>query len=268
VTELHHHDQRAEPLAPLGATRFMVYRNYLSYRSAWYIFLSGFLEPVFYLFSIGVGVGKLIESFEYHGETIGYAAFVAPAMLATSAMNGAVLDSTFNFFFKLKFTKLFDQILATPMSTRDVAVGELAWCLLRGGIYSFGFLGVMAGMGLIESWWAVLALPASLLIGFAFAGACLALTTFMRSWQDFEYVSLATIPMFLFSATFFPVTAFPGVLRWVVEVTPLYRGVVLCRELTTGVLTWGSAVSVVYLLVMGALGLLLARRRLDALLLT
>ncbi len=78
MTELHHHDQRAEPLAPLGATRIMLYRNYLSYRSAWYIFLSGFLEPVFYLFSIGVGVGKLIESFEFHGETIGYAAFVAP----------------------------------------------------------------------------------------------------------------------------------------------------------------------------------------------
>jgi lipooligosaccharide transport system permease protein len=268
VSDLHHRDPRAEPLAPLGATRIIVYRNYLSYRSVWYIFLTGFLEPVFYLFSIGVGVGKLIESFEFNGETIGYAAFVAPAMLAASAMNGAVLDSTFNFFFKLKFTKLFDQILATPMSTRDVAAGELTWCLLRGGIYSLGFLGVMAGMGLVESWWAVLALPATLLIGFAFAGACLALTTYMRSWQDFEYVTLATIPMFLFSATFFPVTAFPDVLRWVVELTPLYRGVVLCRELTTGALSWGAAVSVVYLLVMGAAGVVLARRRLGALLLT
>ena len=259
---------RAEPLAPLGATRIMIYRNYLSYRAAWYIFLSGFLEPVFYLFSIGVGVGKLVESFEFNGQPVEYAAFVAPAMLATSAMNGAVLDSTFNFFFKLKFTKLFDQILATPMSTRDVATGDLSWCLLRGGIYSFGFLGVMAGMGLIESWWALLALPAALLIGFAFAGAGLALTTYMRSWQDFEYVSLVTIPMFLFSATFFPVTAFPAALRWVVELTPLYRGVVLCRELTTGVLSWGSAVSVVYLVVMGLVGLWVARRRLSALLLT
>ena len=114
----------------------------------------------------------------------------------------------------------------------------------------------------------MLALPAALLIGFAFAGAGMALTTYMRSWQDFEYVTLATIPMFLFSATFFPVTAFPGALRWVVELTPLYRGVVLCRELTTGVLSWGSAVSVVYLLVMGTVGLLMARRRLDTLLLT
>jgi len=258
----------ATTLSPAGATRVLLYRNYLSYRSGWYIFLSGFLEPVFYLFSIGVGVGQLIESFEFNGQTVEYAAFVAPGMLAASAMNGAVLDATFNFFFKMKFTKLYDQILATPMSTSDVARGELTWCLLRGGIYSLGFLVVMAAMGLIGSWWAVLALPATLLVGFAFAGAGLALTTYMRSWQDFEYVTLATIPMFLFSATFFPITAFPAALRWVVEFTPLYRAVVLCRELTTGALSYGSLFSVVYLLAMGLAGLYVARRRLDELLLT
>ena len=255
------------PLGPMQALGMLVLRNYITYRTEWKLFLTGFLEPVFYLFSIGVGVGKLIESFEFHGEQIPYAEFVAPAMLATSAMNGAVLDSTFNFFFKLKFTKLFDQILATPMSTRDVAAGEMSWCLLRGGIYSVGFLVVMVVMGLVHSWWAVLAFPATLLIGFAFAGACLALTTYMRTWQDFEYVTLATMPMFLFSATFFPVTAYPGVLRWIVEATPLYRGVVLCRELTTGALSWGSAFSVVYLVAMGLVGLAIVRRRLDKLLL-
>jgi lipooligosaccharide transport system permease protein len=255
-------------MTALAATKVLLYRNYLSYRSGWYIFVSGFLEPVFYLFSIGVGVGKLIESFELNGQTVEYAAFVAPGMLAASAMNGAVLDSTFNFFFKLKFTKLYDQILATPMSTADVARGELTWSLLRGGIYSAGFLVVMAAMELIGSWWAVLALPATLLVGFAFAGAGLALTTYMRSWQDFEYVTLATIPMFLFSATFFPITAFPEALGWVVELTPLYRAVVLCRELTTGALSYGSLFSVAYLLAMGLAGLYVARRRLDALLLT
>jgi lipooligosaccharide transport system permease protein len=90
----------------------------------------------------------------------------------------------------------------------------------------------------------------------------------MRSWQDFEMITLTTVPMFLFSATFFPVQAYPGGVRWVVEVTPLYRGVVLCRELTTGQLSWASGVSVVYLLVLGVLGLVLVRRRLDRLLLT
>ena len=86
----------------------------------------------------------------------------------------------------------------------------------------------------------------------------------MRTWQDFEYVTLATMPMFLFSATFFPITAFPDVVRWVVEFTPLYRGVVLCRELTTGAADRASLVSVVYLLAMGWLGLAIVRRRLDS----
>jgi lipooligosaccharide transport system permease protein len=225
------------------------------------------LEPLLYLFSIGVGVGQMIESFEFNGQTIAYAAFVAPGMLAASAMNGAVLDSTFSIFFKLKYEKLYDSVLATPMRTIDVAAGEISWALLRGGIYSTGFLLVMLTMGLVDSWWALLALPATLLIGFAFAGAGMALTTFMRSWQDFEYVQLAIIPMFLFSATFFPVTAFDGLLRWVVEATPLYRGVVLCRELTTGAVSLDSAISVLYLLLMGGVGLLIAGRRLDKLLL-
>lgn len=258
----------AAPLAALPATRILLYRNYLSYRAGWYIFLTGFLEPVFYLFSIGVGVGKLVEAFEVNGHTVEYAAFVAPGMLAASAMNGAIMDGTFNLFFKLKFIKLYDQILATPMTTLDVARGELAWCLLRGGIYSLGFLLVMVAMGLVDSWWALLAVPATLLIGFAFAGACMALTTFMRSWQDFEYITLGVMPMFLFSATFFPVTAFPTALRWVVEVIPLYRGVVLCRELATGALSWGALASVAYLLAMGLAGLWVCRRRLDTLLLT
>jgi lipooligosaccharide transport system permease protein len=209
----------------------------------------------------------MIESFEFNGQTIAYAAFVAPGMLAASAMNGAVLDSTFSIFFKLKYEKLYDSVLATPMRTIDVAAGEISWALLRGGIYSTGFLLVMLTMGLVDSWWALLALPATLLIGFAFAGAGMALTTFMRSWQDFEYVQLAIIPMFLFSATFFPVTAFDGLLRWVVEATPLYRGVVLCRELTTGAVSLDSAISVLYLLLMGGVGLLIAGRRLDKLLL-
>lgn len=258
---------RARPLSTSEATGLLVYRNYLAYRRAWYIFLTGFLEPVFYLFSIGVGVGQLVTGFEFNGQDIPYAEFVAPGMLAASAMNGSLLDSTFNFFFKLKYNKLFDQMLATPLTTMDIARGELSWSLLRGGIYSAGFLLVMVAMDLVSSWWAVLAVPAALLIGLAFGGICMALTTWMRSWQDFEWVNLAIIPMFLFSATFFPVEAYPAAVQWVVEATPLYRGVVLCRELTTGALSWDSLVSVVYLVAMGVIGLLIVRRRLDALLL-
>jgi lipooligosaccharide transport system permease protein len=245
----------------------LVQRNFIVYRSAWLIFLTGFLEPVFYLFSIGVGVGQLIDGLQFHGRTVEYAAFVAPGMLAAAAMNGAVLDSTFGIFFKLKYDKVYDGVLATPMRTVDVCRGELTWSLLRSAAYSGGFLLVMAAMGLVSSWWAVLAWPATWLIGFAFGGLGMALTTFMKSWQDFEYVQLAIMPMFLFSATFFPITTFDGPLRWVVQATPLYRGVALCRELTTGALSLGALVSVVYLLVMGTVGLMVATRRFDKLLL-
>ena len=160
-------------------------------------------------------------------------------------------------------------VTAAPLTTGDIARGEIAWGLIRGSVYSAAFLLVMLGMGLVESWWAVLALPAAILIAFAFSAVCMALTTWMKSWQDFDKITLAQMPLFLFSATFFPVEAFGnGVLRWVVEATPLYRGVVLCRELTTGIVTWESAVSVVYLVAMGGAGLLVVRRRLDTLLLT
>jgi lipooligosaccharide transport system permease protein len=249
------------------ATGLFLLRNYIAYRGAWYLFLTGFLEPVFYLFSIGVGVGQLVSGFTFNGQVVPYAEFVAPGMLAASAMNGALLDSTFNFFFKLKYAKTFDQMLATPLTTGDVARGELSWSLLRGGTYSLVFLLVMVAMGLVHSWWAVLVLPAALLIGTAFGAAGMALTTYMRSWQDFEYVTLATLPLFLFSATFFPLSAFPTWLGWIVEATPLYRGVVLVRELTTGAVGPASLVSVAYLLVLAVGGLLVVRRRLDALLL-
>ena len=250
------------------ATGLLLQRNYLAYKSAWWIFVSGFLEPVFYLFSIGVGVGRLVTGFEFNGHVIPYAEFVAPGMLAASAMNGSVLDATYNFFFKLKYNKLFDQMLATPLTTSDIARGELSWSLLRGGIYSAVFLLVMVAMGLAHSWWSVLAVPAALLVGAAFGAAGMALTTFMRSWQDFDYVTLAQLPLFLFSATFFPLSAFPDWLGWVVQCTPLYRAVVLVRELTTGSLSWASGISVLYLLAMTLVGLVVVGRRLERLLLS
>jgi lipooligosaccharide transport system permease protein len=258
----------SSPLRALDGTGLIVLRNYVCYKDAWKLFLTGFLEPVFYLFSIGIGVGKLIHAFEFNGHSIPYAEFVAPGMLAASAFNGALIDSTFNVFFKLKYEKLYDQMLVTPLTTSDIARGEIVWGQLRGASYSVAFLMLMWALGLVHSWWALLAFPATLLIGFAFAAVCMALTTWMTSWQDFDKITLLQLPLFLFSGTFFPVTAFHGVLRWIVEATPLYRGVVLCRELTTGVISWESGVSVVYLVVMGVLGMLVVRRRLDRLLLT
>jgi lipooligosaccharide transport system permease protein len=248
--------------------RNMMYRNFLVYRRIWIVILTGFAEPVLYLFSIGVGVGRLIQGFELHGHVVDYAAFVAPAMLAAAAMNGAIMESTFNIFFKLRFEKVYDAILATPMRPIDIARGEISWSLLRGSTYSAAFLAIMAAMGLVSSWWGILALPAAIVIGFAFAGVGMAMTTYLKSWQDFEYVNVAIMPMFLFSATFFPITAYDSWLRWVLELTPLYRAVVLIRELTTGLVTLGSLWSLVYLVAIGTIGLTIASRRLSKLLLT
>jgi lipooligosaccharide transport system permease protein len=264
VDAARHHDVRAGK----GGPSALLHRNFLFYRRGWVFFLTGLFEPVLYLFSIGVGVGAMVAGFRFNGVDVGYTEFVAPAMLAAAAMNGAVIDSTFQVFFKLKFVKVYDAILATSMEPKDVARGEVTWAVMRGAFYSAGFLVIMLVMGLISSWWAVFALPAAIVIGFAFSGTGMALTTYMRSWQDFEYVQLAIMPMFLFSATFFPVTTYDGVVRWIVEATPLYRGVVLVRELCTGLVTIDSAISVLYLVVMGVVGTTVASRRLGRLLLT
>ena len=154
---------------PARAAWLLVTRNYIVYRQAWKLFLTGFLEPVFFLFSIGIGVGQLITGFEVNGETIPYAEFVAPGMLARRAFNGALMDSTYNVFFKLKYEKLYDQMLATPLTTADIARGEIIWGQLRGASYSVAFLVLMWALGMLHSWWAILALPAALLIGFAFS---------------------------------------------------------------------------------------------------
>ena len=183
-------------------------------------------------------------------------------------MNGALFDSTFNVFFRLKYEKLYDAALATPMRSGDVALGEISWALLRGALYAVAFLIVMAAMGLVESWWALAALPAAVLTGFAFAAAGMACTTYMRSWQDFEFIQLATLPMFLFSTTFYPLSVYPRGIQYVVEITPLYQSVDLLRGLTLGLVGPGLLWHVLYLAVLGLAGLLVAGRRIGRLLLT
>jgi lipooligosaccharide transport system permease protein len=244
----------------------VVERDVLAYRRQWIIFLTGFAEPFLYLLSIGVGVGDLVGDLQVGGQAVDYESFVAPGLLAAAAMNGAVFDTTFNFFFKFKYTRSFDAMLATPLRTTDVAVGELSWALLRGSIYAAAFLVTMAVLGLVESPWGVLALPGAMLIGFAFAGAGMAATTCMRSFVDFDYVNLTIITLFLFSATFFPLSRYPTVLEWVVQVTPLYQGVALERALTLGQLDWTLLFRVAYLATLGIVGVRIAGARLRRLL--
>ncbi|HEY3165244.1 MAG TPA: ABC transporter permease [Candidatus Limnocylindrales bacterium] len=248
--------------------RHLVERNIYVYRHTWIVILSGFFEPLFYLGSIGFGLGALIGTVNGPGgQPISYQLFVAPALLASAAMNGAILEGTMNFFFKLRYNKTFDAVLATPLSPGDVAVGELTWALIRGGIYAIGFLIVMLILGLVISPWVILAFPATLLIGFAFGGVAMAATSFMRTWQDFDLIQLVILPMFLFSGTFYPVDAYPEGVRLFVQVTPLYQAVDLLRSLVVGHLDASLLVHVAYLGLMGIVGLWIVSRRLDKLLL-
>ncbi len=242
----------------------VIERNVLYYRRAWMILFSGFFEPLFYLIGLGFGLGALIGTVD----GVPYSVFVAPALMATSAMNGAIYDSTFNMFYKLKYAKTYDAMLSTPLGVADVAVGEVVWALMRGAIYAVGFIVVMVLLNLVQSPTAILAVPASLLIGFAAAGLGTAATSYVRKWQDFDLVFVITLPLFLFSGTFFPITVYPEPLRTLAEFSPLYRGVHLLRSLTTGVIDPALvAVDIVYLVVLGAIGLAITSRRLGNLLL-
>ena len=261
---------RITPLFAFGSRRAfrIIERNLLVYKHGWLVLLSGFFEPLFYLLSIGFGLGRLVGDVPGPGgEPIPYALFVAPALLAASSMNGAITESTFNFFFKLNYDKTFASILTTPMSPADISVGELIWALIRGGLYTIGFLAVMVVFGLVRSPLILLTLPGALLIGFAFAAVGMAATSFMRTWQDFDLIQLVILPMFLFSGTFFPLDTLPEAARFIVQLTPLYHGVDLLRGLAVGVVGPETVVHVVYLTVMGLIGLAIVSRRLDRLLL-
>ncbi|MGH3938874.1 MAG: ABC transporter permease [Pseudonocardiaceae bacterium] len=256
------------PALYAGRARMLIVRSSLASRSAWLAIFSGFFEPLFFLLAMGQGLGSLVgEVSGPGGQQLSYAAFIAPGLLAASAMNGAVFDSTFNIFFKLKYAKLYDAMLATPLGPVDIALGEIGWALIRGGLYATAFLGALLGLGLIASPWALLALPAALFVAFAFAAVGLAAASFMRSWQDFDLVQLAVLPMFLFSATFFPLSVYPPVLQWLVQAFPLYHAVELMRGFTTGVVSWPLLGHLVYFLVMAVFGVVVASHRLKSLLL-
>ncbi|WP_406314417.1 ABC transporter permease [Streptosporangium sp. NBC_01639] len=245
----------------------VVNRNVGALRSGpsyWLVLVSGFFEPVLYLLSIGVGVGALVGDLTLPGgRVVDYAVFVAPAMLAVSAMSGALSETTFNFFFKMKYAKTFDAILATPVRPFEIALGELAWAMVRSCVYTGAFLVVMVALGLTSVGWALAAFPATLLVGLAFGGVGMAVSTLMRGWQDFDLLTTGQFALFLFSGTFSPVQDYPLVVEILVGLTPLYHAVELVRGLALGELGWGLLGNAAYLLVMTVAGLAFAARRIQ-----
>lgn len=244
----------------------MVQRSLMVYRHGWMVIVSGFFEPLFYLLSLGIGLGGMVP--DVGG--ISYLAFVAPGLLASSCMNGAVSDGFFNIWFKLHYQKTYDGILATPMRVSDVALGELFWALSRGSLYAVTFLVLVAVLGevwgprILLSPTALLAAPAAFIAAASFSAMALLLTSVVSRREQFDYVmGLIVMPMFLFSGIFFPVSQMPWTVRWVFQVVPLYHAVELLRGLTTGHVTPVLLWHLTFLVLGGAAAFVVAMRRLE-----
>ena len=244
----------------------MVQRNLIVYKHGWMVIFSGFFEPLFYLLGIGLGLGGMVGKVA----NVSYGAFIAPGLLASSCMNGAISDGFFNIFFKLHYQKTYDGVLATPMRVPDVAFGEMLWALMRGSLYAAAFMVVVVAMGaatgspMILSPWAVLALPAAILASASFAAMALCITSFVRKIEDFDIViGLVVLPMFLFSGTFFPTAQYPNVVQWIMQIVPLYHAVQMLRQLTTGLVDRTIFLHVGYLILLGGTAFVIAMRRLE-----
>jgi lipooligosaccharide transport system permease protein len=242
-------------------------RSWISFKSsAWFAIVSGFLEPVLYLFSFGYGVGKLVGNVSLaNGSVVTYAMFIAPGLLATSAMNGAIFDTTWNVYFKMHESKTYNSMLSTSLGPLDVALGEIAWAVLRGVIYSIGFMLVVTPLGLIPSWWGVLAIPAAALIAFAFASIGMALTSYFKSYQQLGLIEVFLLPIFLFSGSLFPTEILPSWANLIVKISPLWHATQLITNVFYG--SWNTQVliSVLIFLNLTGVGLYVTTKRLNAL---
>lgn len=237
-----------------------------STRGYGWLLTAGIAEPVFYLIALGWGVGRLVGDISLpDGSTVPYLTFVAPALLAASAMTGALAETANNFFAKLRYLRHYESVLNTPVTPGEVALGELGWAVTRGAIYSVVFLVSMALLGMTTPLLALAALPAALLVGLALGGLGMAISSRMRNWQDFEYVGSVQFALFLFSGTFIPVESYPEVLQIIVKVTPLYQGVALVRGITLAQFTPELIGNALYLVVLAAGTIVLASRRLHRL---
>ena len=250
-----------------GRATVMIERAlYAAKSSNWLIIISGFVEPVLYLMAFGFGIGQLIGDIQDgSGNPVSYAAYIAPALLATSAMNGALYDATWNVFFKMHFGKIYQVMLSSSLGPMDVALGEISWALLRGAAYSIGFMAIVTPLGLVTSAWGLLAIPAATLIAFGFASVGMAITSYMKNFQQMNWINFFLLPMFLFSGTFFPVSVYPDWIEVIVKALPLWQGVDLVRSLMLGVIDLSVLGHIAYFVLMITLGLSFTTVRLKAL---
>nr|MDT0662005.1 ABC transporter permease [Micromonospora sp. DSM 115978] len=252
-----------------GRSHVLVLRSALASRRTWWGVASGFLEPLFYLATMGIGLGKLVGTvYAPDGRPITYAAFIAPALLASTTMNGAFYDLSVGFYFKLRHARVYEAVLTTPTRVVDVILGETLWSALRGTLYATAFLTAMVVLGAATSPWALAMLPVAFAVAFSFGLMALAATTYLRSWNDTQLMQLITVPMLLFATTFYPLEVYPAALQPVIQALPLYQANVLMRSVAVG--TWSVAATFAagYLILLAGIGAAVALRRLERILVT
>jgi lipooligosaccharide transport system permease protein len=242
------------------------------YRRTWFSGLVvSFASPLLFLVAMGMGLGRLVDAESSSAlDGASYAAFIAPGLLAAAAMQTAAGEATWPVLGALKWQRTYYAMLGTPLRPFDVMLGHLAWMATRVLLSAVAFFAVMLLFALPAEPLAVLAVPAALLTGGAFAAPLMGISATFETDTPFALIwRLGIMPMFVLSGTFFPVEQLPGWLRGVAYATPLWHGVDLCRDIVLGTATAGStAVHVGYLAALSALGVLLAahtyRRRLSS----
>lgn len=250
-----------------GRARTLIQRNLLAFKSStWLVVISGFVEPLFYLAAFGYGLGTYVGNVtDGNGNLVTYAAYITPALLATSAMNGAIYDSTWNVFFKMHFAKFYQTVLTTSIGVLDVALGEIAWALIRGAMYAAAFLAVVTPLGLIPGEQGWLAIPGAVIIAFGFASFGMGLTSYLSNFKQMQWINLVMLPMFMFSGTFYPLTVYPLPLQWLIEAFPLWHAIELERALTLGQFGPQLLGHLAYFAVMIVVGLVFTSKRLNSL---
>ena len=250
-----------------GRSRSVLQRSWMTFRSSTYlVVLSGFVEPVLNLVVFGFGVGGLVGDVTLpDGREISYASYIVPGLLATSAMMGAVMDATWNVYFKMHESRLYQAMLATSLGPMDVALGEIVWALFRGALYSTSFMIIVTPLGLVHSWWGLTAVPVGVVIGFGFAALGMALTSYVKGFQQLSLINIFLLPLTLFSGSFFPLDILPDWLAVVIRWTPLSQGIEMMRMCTLGTIDAGIFIHLAYFSVFIAAGLYFTTRRLNAL---
>ena len=239
---------------------FRAYQCWMTvYRRIWRSSIwSSLLGPLFYLGAMGLGLGTLVNR---HGTAslggVSYLAFVAPAILASGAMNTAMGEASYPVFGSIKWNKLYIAAQASPLRPGDIFRGHLMFMTMRIAMNAALVTVYIWAFGATESAWVVLAWPAATLTGLAFAAPIAAWAMTLQTETSFAYLfRFVMMPLMLFSGTFFPITQLPGWIRPVAYATPLWHGVALCRALSLGDLDAGSvALHVGYLVALAAAGL-------------